>query len=50
MAEEKGEATGSLAEEEGQLGTFSASLSQQAFTPASGSRVFIDKIGQLRVL
>lgn len=32
------------AEEEGQLDASSASLSQQAFTPASGSQVFIGKI------
>ena len=32
-----------LAEEEGQLGAFSASLSYQAFTPGSSSPVFIGK-------
>lgn len=39
---------GTLAEEEGQLGTFFASLSYQAFTSASGSQVFIGKIEHLR--
>lgn len=41
-------ASGTWAEEGGQLGAFSASLSQQAFTPASGSIVFIGKIERLR--
>lgn len=40
--------SGTLAEEEGQLGAFSASTSQQAFTPASGSPVFIGKTKCLR--
>lgn len=33
--------SGMLAEEEGWLGAFPAPLSHQAFTPASGSWVFI---------
>jgi hypothetical protein len=36
------------AEDENQLGAFSASLSQQAFIQASGFCVFIGKIKQLR--
>jgi hypothetical protein len=40
-------ASGMLAEEEGQLSAFSASLGYQAFTLESGSRVFISKIKQL---
>lgn len=38
---------GKVAEEEGQLAPIFASLSQQAFTPTSGFRVFIGKIKQL---
>jgi hypothetical protein len=40
----KGIYGGMLAEEEGQLAASSASLSCQAFTPASGSQVFMGKL------
>jgi hypothetical protein len=39
---------GTSAGEEGQLADFSGSLSLQAFTAASDSRVFIGKIEHLR--
>lgn len=42
------EVSGKLSEEEGQLGAFSDSLSQQALTPASGSQGFISEIKRLR--
>ena len=39
----EGIASGTSAKEEGQLVAFAASLSEQPFTPASGSRIFIGK-------
>lgn len=39
----RGEASGTMAEEEDHLSAFSASLSYPAFTPASSSEVFSGK-------
>ena len=44
MVEEKEENSGMSVEEEGQLGAFSASLSLQIFTPASGSGSLLVKL------
>lgn len=44
MVEEKEENSGMPAEEKGQLGVFSASLSSKIFTPASGSGSLLVKL------
>lgn len=43
----RGEASGTMAEEEVQLNAFSASLSYPAFTPASGSQVISGKMTEV---
>lgn len=48
MTQDKGLLSGVSVDEEGQLGSFSASLSWKVFTLASGSRVFNGKTECLR--